>query len=88
MGQHYCMSCSLQEARIIHDFNMQNRRMVLLLRISPRGAVVVAAVVGTVRAVTVQATGRAVMAGAMANTRSFAFPFLREGSARLSSLAC
>ena len=75
MGQHYCMSCSLQEARIIHDFNVQNRRMVLLLRISPRGAVVVAAVVGTVSSLLmVQATGRAVMAGAMV-TRSFAFPF-------------
>ena len=71
------MSCSLQEARIIHNFSMQNRRMVLLLRISPRGAVVVVvAAVGTAsRAVMVQATGRAVMAAAMATTRSFAFPF-------------
>ena len=55
---------------------MQNRPMVLLLRISPLGAVVVAEVVGTdSRALMVQATGRAVTAGAMATTRSFAFPF-------------
>jgi len=70
------MSCSLQKALIIPDFNMQNRRMVLLLRISPRGAVVVAAVLGTVSSLRMaQATGRAVMAVAMATTRSFAFPF-------------
>ena len=80
MGQHYCISCSLQEARIINDFNMQNRWMVLLLRISPRGAVLVAAVRGTVSSLLMsQATIRAVMPVAMATTRSFALPFKERG---------